>query len=151
VLSELFNRLLLHILVDSMNCLSVLKMLTEIVDHDSPFCHCSLAIFYHCPPLLGCRKNPQYVLIVHVRRLSEQFTGPQLWEQFLHRGLVYSGYLKAGSIFLKRISFFKLFAESFEILIEKCSERGTHSPGEEGDGGSKFWKTREIGLPSYSK
>jgi hypothetical protein len=28
---------------------------------------------------------------------------------------------------------------------------GTHSPGGEGDGGSTFWKTREIGLPSYSK
>ncbi len=25
-----------------------------------------------------------------------------------------------------------------------------HSPGGEGDGGSIFWKTREIGLPSYS-
>ncbi len=24
-------------------------------------------------------------------------------------------------------------------------------PGREGDGGSIFWKTREIGLPSYSK
>ncbi len=28
---------------------------------------------------------------------------------------------------------------------------GTHSPGGEGDGGSIVWKTREIGLPSYSK
>ncbi len=28
---------------------------------------------------------------------------------------------------------------------------GTHSPGGEGDEGSIFWKTREIGLPSYSK
>ncbi len=27
----------------------------------------------------------------------------------------------------------------------------THSPGGEGDRGSIFWKTREIGLPSYSK
>ncbi len=27
---------------------------------------------------------------------------------------------------------------------------GTQSPGGEGDGGSIFWKTREIGLPSYS-
>ncbi len=27
---------------------------------------------------------------------------------------------------------------------------GTHSPGGEGDGGSIFWKTREIGLPSYN-
>ncbi len=27
---------------------------------------------------------------------------------------------------------------------------GSHSPGGEGDGGSIFWKTREIGLPSYS-
>jgi hypothetical protein len=27
---------------------------------------------------------------------------------------------------------------------------GTHSPGGEGDGGSIFWKTRDIGLPSYS-
>jgi hypothetical protein len=25
-----------------------------------------------------------------------------------------------------------------------------HSPGGEGDGGSIFWKTRDIGLPSYS-
>ncbi len=28
---------------------------------------------------------------------------------------------------------------------------GTHSPGGEGDGGSIFWKTREIGLSSYSQ
>ncbi len=28
---------------------------------------------------------------------------------------------------------------------------GTHSPSGEGDGGSIFWKTREIGMPSYSK
>jgi hypothetical protein len=28
---------------------------------------------------------------------------------------------------------------------------GTHSPGGEGDGGSIFWKTTEIGLPFYSK
>jgi hypothetical protein len=28
---------------------------------------------------------------------------------------------------------------------------GTHSPGGEGDGWSIFWKTREIGLPSYIK
>jgi hypothetical protein len=27
---------------------------------------------------------------------------------------------------------------------------GTHSPGGEGDGRSIFWKTREIGLPSYN-
>ncbi len=27
---------------------------------------------------------------------------------------------------------------------------GTHSLGVEGDGGSIFWKTREIGLPSYN-
>ncbi len=25
-----------------------------------------------------------------------------------------------------------------------------HSPGGEGGGGSMFWKTRDIGLPSYS-
>ncbi len=30
-----------------------------------------------------------------------------------------------------------------------CTPR--NSPGGEGDGGSIFWKTREIGLPSYSK
>jgi hypothetical protein len=29
--------------------------------------------------------------------------------------------------------------------------KGTHLPGGDGDGGSMFWKTREIGLPSYSK
>jgi hypothetical protein len=27
---------------------------------------------------------------------------------------------------------------------------GTHSPGGEGDGGSIFWKTRKLGLPSHS-
>jgi hypothetical protein len=27
---------------------------------------------------------------------------------------------------------------------------GTQSPGGEGGGGSIFWKTRDIGLPSYS-
>ena len=30
-------------------------------------------------------------------------------------------------------------------------EGGTHSPGGEGDGGSIFWKTRDLGLPSHSK
>ncbi len=30
-------------------------------------------------------------------------------------------------------------------------EGRTDSPGGEGDGGAIFWKTREIGLPSYSK
>jgi hypothetical protein len=29
-------------------------------------------------------------------------------------------------------------------------EGGTHSPSGEGGGGSIFWKTRDIGLPSYS-
>ncbi len=28
---------------------------------------------------------------------------------------------------------------------------GAHKPGGEGDGVSIFWKTRELGLPSYSK
>jgi hypothetical protein len=32
-----------------------------------------------------------------------------------------------------------------------CCEGRTGSPGREGDGGSIFWKTREIGFPSYSK
>jgi hypothetical protein len=32
-----------------------------------------------------------------------------------------------------------------------CCEGRTDSPGGEGDGVSIFWKTREIGLPSYSK
>ncbi len=32
-----------------------------------------------------------------------------------------------------------------------CCGRRTDSPGGEGGGGSIFWKTREIGLPSYSK
>jgi hypothetical protein len=27
---------------------------------------------------------------------------------------------------------------------------GAHSPGGKGGGGSIFWKTRDIGLPSYS-
>ncbi len=31
-----------------------------------------------------------------------------------------------------------------------CPPPATHSPGGEGDGGSIFWKTREIGLPSYN-
>jgi hypothetical protein len=32
-----------------------------------------------------------------------------------------------------------------------CCGGRTDSPGGEGEGGSIFWKTREIGLPSYSK
>ncbi len=32
-----------------------------------------------------------------------------------------------------------------------CCGGRTDLPGGEGDGGSIFWKTREIGLPSYSK
>jgi hypothetical protein len=31
-----------------------------------------------------------------------------------------------------------------------CGGGRTHSPGGEGGGGSIFWKTRDIGLPSYS-
>ncbi len=37
------------------------------------------------------------------------------------------------------------------ICPPPATKGGTHSPGGEGDGGSIFWKTREIGLPSYSK
>jgi hypothetical protein len=32
-----------------------------------------------------------------------------------------------------------------------CCGGRIDSPGGEGDGGSIFWKTRDIGLPSYSK
>jgi hypothetical protein len=39
----------------------------------------------------------------------------------------------------------KLFFFHFEDTLHR-----THSPGVEGDGGSIFWKTREIGLPSYN-
>ncbi len=37
-----------------------------------------------------------------------------------------------------------------ECVLPPNKGGGTHSPGGEGDGGSIFWKTREIGLPSYS-
>ncbi len=37
------------------------------------------------------------------------------------------------------------------ILKHQSCTRWLDSPGGEGDGGSIFWKTREIGLPSYSK
>jgi hypothetical protein len=49
-----------------------------------------------------------------------------------------------------------LFLSSSKILTRRVcpppatNAGGTHSPGGEGDGGSKFWKNREIGLPSYS-
>jgi hypothetical protein len=36
-------------------------------------------------------------------------------------------------------------------LSSPATKAGVHSPGGEGDGGSIFWKTREIGLPSYNK
>jgi hypothetical protein len=37
------------------------------------------------------------------------------------------------------------------VSYPRNKDGGTHSPGGEGDGGgSIFWKTREIGLPSYS-
>jgi hypothetical protein len=38
-----------------------------------------------------------------------------------------------------------------ECVLPPTKAGGTPSPGGEGDGGSIFWKTREIGLPSYSK
>ncbi len=46
-----------------------------------------------------------------------------------------------------------LFLSSSKILTHHPPLRPgrTDSPGGEGDGGSIFWKTREIGLPSYSK
>ncbi len=46
-----------------------------------------------------------------------------------------------------------LFLSSSRIFFPPPATKagGTHSPGGEGDGGSIFWKTREIGLPSYSK
>ncbi len=43
-----------------------------------------------------------------------------------------------------------LFLSSSKILTPATKAGGTHSPGGEGDGGSIFWKTREIGLPSYN-
>ncbi len=36
------------------------------------------------------------------------------------------------------------------VLPPNTHTGGTHSPGGEGGGGSIFWKTRDIGLPSYS-
>ncbi len=49
-----------------------------------------------------------------------------------------------------------LFLSSSKILtphppLRECCGGRTDSPGGEGDGGSIFWKTKEIGLPSYSK
>ncbi len=39
-----------------------------------------------------------------------------------------------------------------ESVLPPQQRRGVHTRrGERGDGGSIFWKTREIGLPSYSK
>jgi hypothetical protein len=35
-------------------------------------------------------------------------------------------------------------------FLRLCCGGRTHSPGGEGDGGSTFWKTRDIGLSSYS-
>ncbi len=37
-----------------------------------------------------------------------------------------------------------------ECVLTPTKAGGTHSPGGEGGGGSIFWKTRDIGLPSYS-
>ncbi len=37
-----------------------------------------------------------------------------------------------------------------ECVLPPNKGGGTHSPGGEGGGGSIFWKTRDIGLPSYS-
>jgi hypothetical protein len=36
------------------------------------------------------------------------------------------------------------------VLRPQQRRGGTHSPGGEGGGGSIFWKSRDIGLPSYS-
>ncbi len=49
--------------------------------------------------------------------------------------------------------FFCLFWGPPSVLCTPrlCCRGRTDSPGGEGDGGSIFWKTREIGLPSYSK
>jgi hypothetical protein len=44
-----------------------------------------------------------------------------------------------------------VFSLSLTIGINvEAKARGTHSPGGEGGGGSIFWKTRDIGLASYS-
>jgi hypothetical protein len=49
---------------------------------------------------------------------------------------------------------FSLSADTLGYLSQwyprLCCRGKTDSPGGEGDGGSIFWKTREIGLPSYS-
>jgi hypothetical protein len=37
-----------------------------------------------------------------------------------------------------------------ECVLPPTKAGCTHSPGGEGDGGSIFWETRDIGLPSYS-
>ncbi len=37
-----------------------------------------------------------------------------------------------------------------ECVLPTNNGRGSHSPGGEVGGGSIFWKTRDIGLPSYS-
>ncbi len=78
-------------------------------------------------------------------------------------GLIYEGAIGQPTEYIFHCKRAILFISSSKILTPHPPLRpaslssprnkggGTHSPGGEGDGGSIFWKTSEIGLPSYSK
>jgi hypothetical protein len=66
----------------------------------------------------------------------------------------YIFYCKRAILFLsssKILTLIPLSARRVCSTPRLCCGGRTDSPGGEGDGGSKFWKTRGIGLPSYSK
>ena len=74
---------------------------------------------------------------------------------FLYRWLTFHVFLQVAEFFYNdRIlgqAGRKIGESVGSISIEGLPLGGrTHSPGGEGDGGSIFWKTREIGLPSYN-
>jgi len=56
----------------------------------------------------------------------------------------------APAVWAETLTLFHLYQYMYSVVLHPQQRRGvhsTHSPGGEGDGGSIFWKTREIGLP----
>ncbi len=69
-----------------------------------------------------------------------------------YRFLIYgSCLLICGWWINKSILFYSIDPPSPSLPPAFVAGGRTDSPGGEGDGGSIFWKRREIGLPSYSK
>ncbi len=106
------------------------------------------------------------MIATHASRLFSWQSGVELWGPHLAVGLNKQLLLLNGPWLIPQSTYFTVRGQSFFSRLPKywppiplsarrvctlCCGGRTDSPGGEGDGGSIFWNTREIRLPSYSK